>query len=204
MNGKKKRPAIIGVYDGEHCGSFHIEPALRCMQLRYELFSDEDVLKPGFGEGFSLVLFGAGHVSESRTALGGAVGRQRIRNLIHDGMDYMGICAGTHLALFDEPRGLGLARHELDYPQTANLFQGFLTVEWSGDSVARFPVWYQNGPVFSRANGGVVARFTGQQLPASAGCSPTALLALPYSTVTPDLDPHLVCDAGSDTRSACR
>ena len=58
------------------------------MQLRYELFSDEDVLKPGFGEGFSLVLFGAGHVSESQTALGGSVGRQRIRDLIHDGVDY--------------------------------------------------------------------------------------------------------------------
>ena len=110
MSGSKERPAIIGVYDGEHCGSFHIEPALRCMQLRYELFSDEDVLKPGFGEGFSLVLFGAGHVSESRTALGGSVGRQRIRDLIHDGVDYrrQGTCCSG--------RSVESARHRKPVP----------------------------------------------------------------------------------------
>ncbi|MBT7298035.1 MAG: hypothetical protein HN849_00900 [Victivallales bacterium] len=80
------------------------------MQLRYELFSDEDVLKPGFGEGFSLVLFGAGHVSESRTALGGSVGRQRIRDLIHDGVDYrrQGTCCSG--------RSVESARHRKPVP----------------------------------------------------------------------------------------
>ena len=51
---------MIGVYDGEYCGSFQVEVALTCMRLPYDVFSDEDILKPGFGEKFSAFFFGAG------------------------------------------------------------------------------------------------------------------------------------------------
>ena len=163
---------MIGLYDGECCGSFHLEPALTCMRQPYRVFSDEDILRPGFGEDLSILVFGAGYVSDSPTALGGNVGRQRIRDLVKDGRDYVGVCAGSYLALLQEPKGLGLAGHVLEYPQAANIFQGFLTVECEGDSAAPFPVWYQNGPVFRCAEGEVLARFSGERLPDIGPCLP--------------------------------
>lgn len=172
MNGRAEDSATIGVYDGEYCGSFHIESALTCMRLRYETFSDDDVLRPEFGEGFSALVFGAGHVFDSQTALGGAVGKQRIRDLISDGRDYIGICAGAYLALLDPPKGLGLARRALDHPEPSHIFQGFLSVQCLGKTGEAFPVWYQNGPVFSRNADGVMLRFSANQM-----CHPDADLS---------------------------
>ncbi|MFO7957994.1 MAG: hypothetical protein R6V05_11490 [Candidatus Brocadiia bacterium] len=162
---------MIGVYDGEYCGSFQIETALRCMHLPYRVFSDEDIVKPGFADKFSNLFFGAGHVSDSPTALGGAAGRQRIRDLIAEGRDYIGVCAGAYLALLPEPQGLALAQSNLDHPQAGNIFQGFLDVEWPGMSDAPFPSWFQNGPVFYRDADGTVARFSAVQDNAADGRS---------------------------------
>ena len=156
-------PTTIGVYDGEHCGSFHVQVALRCMGLRCATFTDADVVAPGFGEDFAVLVFGAGHVSDTPTALGGAPGRQRIRDLISDGRLYLGTCAGAYLALFAEPKGLALAQHRLDRPETGSIFQGFLAVEYPLGSGREFPLWYQNGPVFLQAEDGAVARFAGEQ-----------------------------------------
>lgn len=152
-------PTAIGVYDGEHCGSFHVQVALEYMELPYNVFSDADVPEPGFGEDLSVLIFGAGHVSESPAALGGAAGRQRIRDLVSEGRLYIGACAGAYLAVYAEPVGLALARCELDCGEGGNTFQGFLTVEYPCRSGKLFPVWVQNGPVFSRDEGGVLARF---------------------------------------------
>lgn len=154
---------MFGVYDGEYCGSFQIEVALRCMQLPYRVFTDEDVMKPGFGEEFAGLFFGAGHVSGSPTAFGGAAGRQRIRDLVADGRDYIGACAGAYLALLPEPQGLALAQHNLDHPQADDIFQGFLNVDWPGMATPQFPVWFQNGPVFPRDADGSLARFSATQ-----------------------------------------
>ena len=133
------------------------------MRLPYDVFSDEDILKPGFGEKFSALFFGAGYVSDSPTPLGGAAGRQRIRYLVAEGRDYIGVCAGAYLALYPEPKGLSLARHDLDHPQEGSIFQGFLNVNWPGMSVVPFPVWFQNGPVFCHDTDAAVARFGAAQ-----------------------------------------
>lgn len=176
MNRQRNGSATIGVYDGEYCGSFHIELALTCMRLPYEVFGDEDVLGSRFGEAFSVLIFGAGHVFDSPTALGGAVGKQRIGDLIGEGRNYIGICAGAYLALLDGPKGLALARHELYHPQAGNIFQGFLSVEHPDGSGREFPLWYQNGPVLSRATHGVVARFSTKQAHEADTCSKGASL----------------------------
>jgi hypothetical protein len=164
MKCTSKASAAVGVYDGEYCGSFYIEAALTGLGLSYEVFTDQDVLQPGFGRTFAAMIFGAGRVHASRTALGGAQGKQRIRDLIAAGRSYIGICAGADLALLDKPTGLHRARFPLDHPAPAHgTFQGFLNVDWPGSSDTGFPVWYQNGPVFSRQSKGVIARFSANQ-----------------------------------------
>jgi hypothetical protein len=155
--------ATIGVYDGECCGSFHVEVALTCMGLPYATFGDDDLLNPRFGGQHSVLVFGAGHISGSPTAFGGTLGRQRIRGLVHEGRTFIGICAGAYLAVLDEPRGLGLLTQDLDHPQTGDIFQGFLTVEYPRGSGEQFPLWYQNGPVFPRDAGGTKAVFMAEQ-----------------------------------------
>jgi hypothetical protein len=162
---------MIGVYDGQYCGSFHIEVALTCMQLPYDVFSDEDIMESGFGGEFSALFFGAGRVSHSPTALGGAAGRQRIRDLIAEGRDYVGVCAGAYLALYPEPKGLGLARDVLAQAEDRGIFQGFLHVDWPRMSVAPFPVWFQNGPVFCHGEDSAVARFSAAQEDEADACS---------------------------------
>ncbi len=168
---------MIGVYDGEYCGAFHIEVALTCMHLPYEVFSDEDVLKPGFADEFSALFFGAGHVYESPTALCGVAGKQRIRELIAEGRHYIGVCAGAYLALYPEPGGLSLAHQDLVHPQDGNIFQGFLNVEWPGMSDAPFPLWFQNGPVFYHDADGTVARFSAAQEESADGHSHGSMCA---------------------------
>ncbi|GAH65692.1 unnamed protein product [marine sediment metagenome] len=148
------------------------------MRLPYDVFSDEGILESGFGEGFSALFFGAGHVADSPTALRGGAGRQRIRDLVAEGRDYIGVCAGAYLALLPEPKGLALARHELDHPQGGNIFQGFLNVDWPGMSAAPFPLWFQNGPVFSRGTDRVVARFAARQELDADRFSPEATFAV--------------------------
>ncbi len=156
-------PTRVGVYDSEFCGSFYVEVALTCMEIPHATFGDDDLRENGFGERYSALVFGAGRISGAPTAFGGTAGRKRIRNLIREGRTYIGICAGAYLALSDEPGGLGLVKQELEHPQAGNIFQGFLTVDYPHGSGTRFPLWYQNGPVFPRDADGVQSVFTSEQ-----------------------------------------
>lgn len=153
----------IGIYDGEWCGAFHLAVALKCMGIPYCIFGDMDVLRPGFGEEFTIMMFGTGGIFDCESALGGSSGMQRIRDLIADGRCYIGICAGSYLAIYDQPKGLGLAQCSLDHPESPNIFQGFLDMTWRDDTESLFPVWYQNGPVFSHAQGEAIAYFSATQ-----------------------------------------
>lgn len=177
----------IGVYDGECCGSFYAEAALTGMGFPYTTFGDTDLLKPRFGKRYSTLIFGAGRISGSPAAFGGTFGRQRLRDLIHEGRTFIGFCAGAYLAVIEEPQGLGLVRQDLDHPQAGNLFQGFLTVEYPRGSGERFPLWYQNGPVFPRDTTGVKTRFAVEQEQHSDRHSSTASLTPPDFSGRPAL-----------------
>lgn len=170
---------VIGVYDGKYCGSFYIEIPLRCMGLSYKVFGDSDIDGPHFSDEFSVLVFGAGHVSGSAAAWGGTTGRQRIRESVREGRTYIGICAGAYLALFDEPKGLALAQHTLDRPQAGDIFQGFLGVEWLREPATVFPAWYQNGPVFSHGIDGAIARFAANRTSTPSPVASSASLGPP-------------------------
>ena len=165
----------IGLYDGPYCTSFHLEVELKSMNIPYERFTEKDINKPKFGEYLQVLIFGAGAIYNSKTAVGGEAGKQKIKGLIKEGRSYVGICAGSFLALGNDPRCLNISKHEVSVPFTMsiNTFQGFLNLDWlKGEYLAR-KVWYQNGPIYSHVEGDVIAKWSDKQ-PEKWVCSPKA------------------------------
>ncbi len=140
----------IGLCDAGCCGSFYLEVALRLLGVPYWVFGRQDVPGPDI-EKCSVLVFGAGGLYPSRTALGGRAGKQRLRAMIAEGRTFVGFCAGAYLAL-DVRLGLGLCDVPLDVPfdvtMAGRIHQGFLNVDTARGAMR---LWHQNGPVFPRS-----------------------------------------------------
>jgi len=127
---------------------------------------DENLEGFQFSGANRLFIFPAGHNFDPNpdNVLGGTKGRERLRQAVADGMNYLGICAGANAAArrswYPIDVSLGLADVKHRWPGEHGAGVQLLTVKLApqlarsaGIAGGYATMWYHNGPVWSRRRG---------------------------------------------------
>lgn len=150
------RPVRIAIYDGPGSGDSGVENVeRRARQLAGASITRLTPAEVGTADllgRFDVIVFSGGSGSAQAKAIGEA-GRTNVRDFVHNGGGYVGVCAGAYLACAGFDWGLGI----LDARTVSGKWrrgQAFLDLELSpagkeifGPVGNAFKVRYANGPV---------------------------------------------------------
>lgn len=157
---KNAKPLSIAIYKGEGAGEAGIENVkqnivsttnAQITELIPESF-DNDLSQ------FNVILFSGGGASKQGNALG-EKGRENIRTYIHNGGNYLGICAGAYLATSGFDWSLKILNAETISKDEWKRGKAFLDIEITEEGKAIFgevdeifKCRYNNGPLLKPAN----------------------------------------------------
>jgi len=144
-----------------------LELVLRGFDFAYKALTDADLEHFHFSASDRLFIFPSGHNfgPNPGNLLGGLRGRDRLRQAIANGMNYLGICAGANAAArrswypIDVSLGLADVRHR--WPGEHGAGAQLLTVKLEPQLAlaadipsGKTTIWYHNGPIWARSRVG--------------------------------------------------
>lgn len=153
------KPLKIAIYDGNGSGDDGIDNVCqRATMLKgatINRLSPEEIATTDLSR-FDVLVFSGGSGSKQGEAIG-EKGRQNVRQYIHEGGSYLGICAGAYLACSNYPWSLSI----LNAKTVSRKWQrgrAFLQLELTGQGKEifgpveqKFWIRYNNGPVIEPA-----------------------------------------------------
>lgn len=154
----------IGIYAGKGAASKSLRRCWNLLKGNFELVEVRDEIPE-----VDVLIIPGGFASEISLSLGKA-NLQKIENTVINGMKYIGICAGSYLAIkgYWEDRTLTgeLVLLQTQHPKIEDWKRGkgYVSVNLKDHPISwglkeNVTMWYENGPLFSRGDYEIIGIF---------------------------------------------